>query len=290
MSTKTAARAEHANIDVTHETVRSADGTAIAYTSLGSGPGLIIVGGALAAGQHYRPLAEALAAASFRVHVIDRRGRGESGPQGAHYSVEKECEDLLAVQAATRASMVFGHSFGGLVALETAARHRVFPRIAVYEPGVPVGATARLGWIPRYRQLLAAGDRRGAFACFVRGSGFTPLSRLPLWYARMILRIAVRGAHWEQIEPLLESNLAEHEKLTQLASENIDRYGAIEAGVLLLGGSKSPPFASADVFEALAGVIPDTAIAIIDGAEHLSPTGKHALVIADAVASFLRTE
>ena len=163
------ASAVGAGAEATSARVRSSDGTTIAYTTVGSGPGLIVVGGALAAGQDYLPLAVALAG-SFTVHVLDRRGRGESGPQGAEYCIERECDDLLAVGEATGAVAVFGHSFGGAVALETAARSPVFSRIAVYEPGVPIGGAVRLAWIPGYRRLLQAGDRRGAFACFARGA------------------------------------------------------------------------------------------------------------------------
>ena len=53
----------------------------------------------------------------FAVHNIERRGRGESGPQGEDYSIVKECEDVLALQAKTGASLLVGHSYGGLVAL-----------------------------------------------------------------------------------------------------------------------------------------------------------------------------
>jgi pimeloyl-ACP methyl ester carboxylesterase len=58
----------------------SADGTAIGYFSLGTGPGLIIVGGVLSSGADYLPLAWLLAE-DLEVHVIDRRGRPNSGPQ-----------------------------------------------------------------------------------------------------------------------------------------------------------------------------------------------------------------
>ena len=56
----------------------------------------------------------------FTVHTIERRGRGESGPQGDDYSIVKECEDVLALQTETGAAFLVGHSYGGLVALEVA--------------------------------------------------------------------------------------------------------------------------------------------------------------------------
>ena len=101
-----AARPEPA---VTSSATRSADGTTIAYQTVGSGDGIIVVGGVLRSASDYMAIARVLAD-SFTVHVVDRRGRGASGPQGRDYSVEKECEDLLAVQARTGAQRVFGHS------------------------------------------------------------------------------------------------------------------------------------------------------------------------------------
>ena len=107
--------------DAPHRAVRSDDGTVIAYHSLGHGPGLVVVGGVLSEASDYMALAGALAG-GFEVHVMERRGRPGSGPQRPAHSLEDECADLAAVTAATGSAAVFGHSFGGLVALETARR------------------------------------------------------------------------------------------------------------------------------------------------------------------------
>jgi pimeloyl-ACP methyl ester carboxylesterase len=272
-------------------TVRSCDGTAIAYHSLGTGPDVIVLGGAMAAGQDYLPLARVLAR-SFAVHVVDRRGRGGSGPQGPGYSIGKECEDLLAVQAATGATAVFGHSYGGLVVLEMARRDGVFTQIAVYEPGVPVNGSIPVGWLPRYRQLLAAGDTRGAFACMVRQSGFAPkpLSVMPLWYTRAILRVVIRARQWRQMEPLLGANLAEHEQQISLDDGTVDRYASISARVLLLGGQKSPSFITTDLFDVLRRTIPDSAAEILDGLDHIAPEEKAPDVVGERVRQFYSSQ
>ena len=89
------------NNDWTSSTVTSADGTTIAYETLGTGAGLIVVGGVLSTARNYMDLGRELAG-SFTVHLMERRGRGASGPQGPGYSIEKECEDLLAVQSGDR--------------------------------------------------------------------------------------------------------------------------------------------------------------------------------------------
>jgi pimeloyl-ACP methyl ester carboxylesterase len=278
-----------ANAKAGVSTVRSADGTRIAYRSLGTGPGVIVVGGALHGGADYDVLATALAA-SFAVHVVDRRGRGGSGPQGPRYRIEKEVQDLLAVQEATAATAVVGHSYGGLIALEATRRPSAFSHVAVYEPGVSVAGSINVDWMPGYRQLLAAGDTRGAFATMVRQSGFAPdpLCRMPLWYVRGVLRLAVRGHRWRRMEPLLEANLAEHEQVARLDATTTDRYATITARVLLLGGKKSPAFATTELFDKLERTIPDVHSELLDGLDHTTPTESGAERVAQPVQRFLR--
>jgi pimeloyl-ACP methyl ester carboxylesterase len=67
----------------------------------------------------------------------------------------KECEDVLALQAATGASFLVGHSYGGLVALEVARNNKAFNKIAVYEPGVSIDGSMPTGWMPGYEKKLA---------------------------------------------------------------------------------------------------------------------------------------
>jgi pimeloyl-ACP methyl ester carboxylesterase len=126
--------------------IRSDDGTVIAYHSVGDGPGLVVVGGVLSAGDDYMALAGALAG-EFEVHVMERRGRPGSGPQRQGHSLDDECADLAAVARTTASAAVFGHSFGGLVALEMARRQPIFDEVFVYEPGVPLRGQLRAGWL-----------------------------------------------------------------------------------------------------------------------------------------------
>lgn len=273
----------------TPSTVTSADGTRIVYQTGGDGHGLIIVGGTLRSGEDYLPLARELAD-SFAVHVMDRRGRGGSGPQGHDYSVDKECDDLAAVQAATGATAVFGHSYGGFIALEAARRTAVFSHIAVYEPGVSIAGSIPMGWLPRYRELLRAGDTRGAFACFVRGIGSAPrpIAMMPTWYLRAVLRLVLRQQRWQRMEPLLEACAAEHEQEARLDDGTVERYCSIDARVLLLGGSRSSAFLTTDLFPALQQVIPDSTVEILDGLDHFAPDDKAPELVAERVRSFLR--
>ena len=268
----------------TARTAGSQDGTAIAYETLGAGEGLLVLGGAWRSSRDYLPLARTLAR-DFEVHVIDRRGRERSGPQGLNYSIERELEDLFAVQAQTGATIVFGHSYGGLIALEAARRSTVFSDVIVYEPGVSIAGSIPLGWIPRYRALLAAGDTRGAFAAMVRGAGGAPpaLARMPLWYVKLMLRLFIRGARWRDIDALLEAGVAEHEQIAALDESTVDRYRDVTARVVLLGGGKSPSHLTTTLFQQLTATIPTCTSEIIIGLGHTAPDEKAPDLIAERV-------
>jgi len=274
----------------TAASVTSADGTTIGYHTLGKGHGVIVVGGALSTAEDYLPLGRILAR-SFEVHLIDRRGRGTSGPQGLDYCIEKEVEDLHAVATATGADRVFGHSYGGLVALESARRSAIFTRVAVYEPGVSVDGSIPDGWMPRYAQLLADGDTRGAFACMVREAGFAPqaVGKLPTWYLRAVLRLVIRRRRWQHMEPLLESNLAEHQQVVRLDS-TVERYASIKSRVLLMGGTESPEGITIPALDALHEVIPGSMMDIVHGLDHLTPTAKKPELLGERLRSFVGPE
>lgn len=271
---------------MTERNVRSADGTSIAYRSLGAGEPLIVVGGVLRKAEDYQPLAEALAD-SFEVHLIERRGRGASGPLGGDYSIEKEGEDLDAVRRETGATLVFGHSYGGLIALE-AAKHMPLERVAVYEPGISVGGSIPLDWLSGYNRRLAAGDERGAFAELVRGSGHAPalLTRLPFSFVRLVLRLAIRGRQWDRMRPLLHANAIEHEQV-RLLDGTAHTYRSVSAPVLLLGGTKSPRSSELGI-ETLYAVLPNATLELLDGLTHNAPDEGAPERVAEAVAPFLR--
>ena len=111
------------------ERVKSADGTAIAFETIGKGPPLILVGGAFSdrsAQKSGTPLA-ALLAHRFTVLSYDRRGRGDS-EDTPPYAIDREVQDLSALIAAAGGSaFVFGHSSGGLLALDAAVPRSLDP-------------------------------------------------------------------------------------------------------------------------------------------------------------------
>lgn len=265
--------------------VYSDDETQIAYHSLGRGPGLVVVGGVLSDGSDYMALASALAG-EFEVHVIERRGRPGSGLQRDDHSIEDECADLAAVTADTGSAIVFGHSFGGLVALETARRKHIFGRVLVYEPGVPIRRQLNARWPDDYERRLERGDRRGAFATMVKHAGFAPaaLAIMPVWYVRMVLRIAIRGQKWASMDRLLEANLVEHRLQATLDAPTPARFATITAPVTLLGGAKSPNSIGGPLLNEIAAAIPSSQVHILPDVGHLAPQERPDLVAAAILA------
>jgi pimeloyl-ACP methyl ester carboxylesterase len=149
------------------ETVPSADGTTIGYRCFGSGPGLVLIQGAMGVAQHYDQLARALCA-QFTVSVPDRRGRGMSAKAftDAH-TYQRDVEDIQAVLQATDAHLLFGLSSGALIAIESARQLPSVTAVALYEPpfllhGMPNGQIERLS------REIDAGRLDAAFVTLMR--------------------------------------------------------------------------------------------------------------------------
>jgi len=160
-------------------TVLSKDGARISYLSIGDGPAVLVIPGVLSMAADYAAFTRALAE-HFTVHTIERRGRGESGPQGDDYSIVKECEDVLTMRAETGASLLVGHSYGGLVALEVARNNTASTKIAVYEPGVSIDGSMSTGWMPGYEKKLAEHKDLDALVEFTLADAPPPLSKMPV--------------------------------------------------------------------------------------------------------------
>ena len=156
-------------------TVRSADGTTIAFTKAGRGRPLILVDGALCS-RSFGPmpkLAEQLTP-HFTVYTYDRRGRGASGDTKP-YSPDREVEDIEALVAlAGDAVYLHGTSSGAALALEAAKHIRSIAKLVVYEPPFIVDDTRTPmpdGWLPQLENLVANGRQGDAVKMFMRFVG-----------------------------------------------------------------------------------------------------------------------
>jgi pimeloyl-ACP methyl ester carboxylesterase len=238
------------------ELIESADGARIALDRSGGGPPLVIVLGAFCDRSTSKPLA-ALLAPSYTVYEYDRRGRGESG-DGLPLNIEGEVQDLAAVVAAAgEPPFVYGHSSGGALALEAAARGVEMRSLAVYEPPY-TGDHCPGPEFGRYLdQLVAAGRRDQAAEEWLAVTGTPPpiieaIKKSPGWALRQAL------AH----------TLSQDLRLVNDGQVPIERLQRIDVPVLAMAGAASPPWAAATT-ATLAGALPNASEQIVDSQQHI---------------------
>ncbi|GEL18455.1 alpha/beta hydrolase [Pseudonocardia asaccharolytica] len=173
------------------EKTTSADGTTLAFDVWGSGPLVVIVGGAFNDRHTWVELAQALADQGFRVASYDRRGRGDSGDP-RRYGMQHEIDDLIAVIGAAGADgPVFAHgvSSGGGLLLHVLAAGVPVARASVLEPpyrieGAPLPPE---NYIATLRGLVEADDRAGLVEYFhtrvvgMPGEMLEPMKGSPMW-------------------------------------------------------------------------------------------------------------
>ena len=264
--------------------VLSKDGTTISYLSMGSGPSVMVIPGALSMAADYAAFARALAE-HFTVHTIERRGRGESGPQSDDYSMVKEREDVLALQKQTGASFLVGHSFGGLVALEVARNNPSLTKIAVYEPGVSIDGSIPMDWMPGYEKKLAGKNDVDAFVEFMIGSGPLRARKTPPWLMKLLLPLFLSSHQRQQMLGLLQENLREHQEVARLDS-SYNNYREIAAGVLLMSGGKSDLPWVHPAMERLAAVLPQSETKEFPRLDHFGIDKKAPQEVAQAVSDY----
>jgi pimeloyl-ACP methyl ester carboxylesterase len=265
--------------------VISKDGTRISYLSYGSGPSVLVIPGVLSMAADYATFAHHLAK-HFSVHTIERRGRGESGPQGNDYSIVKECDDMRALRAVTSATLLVGHSYGGLVALEVARNNSAFTKIAIYEPGVSINGSMPINWMLGYKKKLAEKKDIDAFVDFVLADSPPRIQKVPAWLMKLALLILTNCTRsYRQMRGLLEQNLLEWQEIARLDS-SYENYREITAGVLLMHGGKSDSKAATLAMRQLAAVLPHSETKEFPDLDHFGIERTAPREVAKAVGQF----
>jgi pimeloyl-ACP methyl ester carboxylesterase len=104
----------------------------------GDGPPLVLTHGAGLGADVFAPVGPRLAR-HWDVSAVDLRGHGRSGGSGDHEIAPHTADLLVVIEELDLADIhVFGHSFGGLIALQAAVEapdH--FTRVAAFEPAIP---------------------------------------------------------------------------------------------------------------------------------------------------------
>ena len=272
--------------------VASLDGTRIGFLRQGTGPGLVLVQGAMATAHQYREIAQALAA-SFTVYTPDRRGRGMS-PRGYEdtHDVARDVEDVDAVLAAAGAGRVFGLSSGAMITLEAA---RTLPRVtsaAVYEPPFYPEGISHQG-IGQLDAEIGRGDLASALISSLLVAGTAPavLRALPRPAARLLARavLAVDArrpgpeATFRDLLPGIRYDF----HVVGAMDPKMQMFAALDKPTLLLSGTRSPAFLRQSIRE-LDRVLPRAQHVELDGLSHSGPWNRGRGGRPEEVASALR--
>jgi pimeloyl-ACP methyl ester carboxylesterase len=244
--------------------------------TIGTGPGLVVIPGGSRRAHHYKALATALAS-THTVHVIERRGRGASPAQGPGYGLDREVDDVLEVLDRTGSSQVFGHSYGGLVALH-AGLSRDLARLIVFEPAVSIAGSLPLAFLPRFERLTAGGRDASAAVEFLHGLGFLPRGPHMVALFWLAMHLTTDGRELRAVLP----TLAPEARAARAQDSDGSRYAAITAPTLLLGGARSPAYLL-EILPALAAVIPTTKLVISPDMDHNAPDLGAPAAVADLI-------
>jgi pimeloyl-ACP methyl ester carboxylesterase len=254
------------------------DGTVIGYRQMGSGPGLILLHGGLQSSASFTDLGAALAD-RFTLYIPDRRGRGFSGPFRPDHAMATEIGDLSRLLTETGSQNVFGLSAGALVALHTALVDPAIRRLALYEPPLEFGSVAPRYWTPDYEMALAKGNLASAFAAALKGTGDDDaMMKLPtfmltaLFAAMMRLRPDAGVDDGPPLATLIPTVHYDIELVAETAGD-LDRFGALSAETLLLGGDRSKRYLTA-ALDALSAVLPNATRVGLRGAGHIAANNK----------------
>jgi pimeloyl-ACP methyl ester carboxylesterase len=243
-------------------TVASKDGTKIGMECAGSGPTLLFIHGGVGDRTRWTPLLPLLSS-TFTTCAMDRRGRGMSG-DGPEYSLAREAEDVAAVvESRSGPVFLFGHSYGGVAALEAAMLTDRITKLMLYEPPLHEPVANNLAVAGRLEGLIAKGDLEQALIAFQTEI----VKQAPEEIARMKARPT-----W----PGLVASMAVHPRqMRALSAYRFEpaRMKSVTMPTLLLVGAETlSPYAKQSI-EALRTSVPNATVVVLERQAHNAMEG-----------------
>ncbi|MCU0505772.1 MAG: alpha/beta fold hydrolase, partial [Chloroflexi bacterium] len=241
------------------------DRARIAYGVTGSGPGIVLLHATLSRGRAWLPVERRLATRATVVS-IDRRGHRASPDAGPmRLTIADHVADVAAVieAEAVAPALVVGHSFGGCVALELAARRpELVAGVVAYEP--PYLALAG----PEVRDALA---RVGAATAAAHAAGDAPLA------AEIFLRAVLGDSGYAALPSGVRAAVLQEGD----AAASDARLAGLEPGglqrirvpvIVAVGSGSSALYRS--VADAIVGAVPGARVVTVPGADHMAPVTR----------------
>ncbi|WP_247000764.1 alpha/beta fold hydrolase [Halosolutus gelatinilyticus] len=151
------------------QTTYTTNGTEVSYERHGDGRSLILLHGGMAPREYWNPVVPHLEA--YTIVIPQRPGFGtrlDEPATGADEILTRETEYVRAlVDDVDGVPVLFGHSYGGLTAIE-AATDAMVEAVVAYEPAVlPREFRMRVDLADRMEELIADGKRREAVKRYV---------------------------------------------------------------------------------------------------------------------------
>ena len=235
------------------------------------GPLVVLVHGSMDRGAGLLKLSRRLVD-RHRVVRYDRRGYGRSVSLGGPYDVRSHVVDLERLLDGRRA-VVFGHSYGGNVALGLAAGCELVQAVAVYETPV--------SWMDWWPSRTAGGDALTTEA----GSVLQPAAA-----AERFMRRLIGDARWQRLPaPTRAARRAEGEAMVGELDDLRRRApwdpDAVTVPVVAMRGTDGAEHHLRSTTY-LGEVLPDCRIVDIVGARHFGPN-THPDAVAGVIAELV---
>ena len=258
--------------------VTSKDGTRIGLECSGTGPSLLFVHGGVGDRTRWTPMFPLLAS-QFATCAMDRRGRGSSG-DSPEYSLLREAEDVAAiVNSRPGPVFVFGHSYGGVAALEATFLTDRISRLMLYEPPLhdPIGNSLTVA--AKVEAMIKKGELEQALITFQTEVVKQPPEELvrmksrPTW-ASLVASIAV---HPRQMRALAAYRF------------DASRMRSVTMPTLLLvGENTASPYAKQSI-GALRESLPNPTLVVLERQGHNAMDGGRD-ALANAIIRFAATQ
>jgi pimeloyl-ACP methyl ester carboxylesterase len=153
------------------------DGVTLRYEEAGGGePHVFLVHGWCCDHTYFAPQVRHFAARGHRVVAVDLRGHGESDKPRQRYAMQDFADDLAWMYQRLELTkpVVVGHSMGGIVAFDLAARYPHLPSAVVMLDAAVVLPSAARAAIPGLLEELRSPDYRNVLREYASRALFIP--------------------------------------------------------------------------------------------------------------------
>jgi pimeloyl-ACP methyl ester carboxylesterase len=188
--------------------------------------------------------------------------------------MDRECEDVMAVLEKTDSRQLFGHSFGGLTALQTAVRadRDQLDSVVVYDAAVSVDGSMPFGFLPSFVRSVERRQNARAIAELTRGLQIgRRLDTLPFGVTLAASWLGVNTV-WKaecEVLPTVPREGSEALRLDGPASA----YEPISTPAHFLVGEHSPDYFLKAATE-ISATLPAARVTVMPGLDHRGPLAR----------------